>query len=193
VLYYETQPEISQQEIYNFLDTRAGKLDGVVLSGGEPTLYPKIAKFAEKIKAMGFLFKLDTNGSFPDRVIKMHKDGLIDMLGIDYKAPATIYNDIAGANIDKLAQKVQKLIRYAVDNNIPYDIRTTVHKKLLSEAHLIKMRSELDSLGVKNWTLQQFHKTEIIDESLLEEDTYSNIALTNITKKLGDNTYLRGI
>jgi len=191
VLHYDTQPQIQRKEIYNFLKNRKGKLDGVVLSGGEPAMYPGIADFAENIKKMGFLFKLDTNGSFPDRVITMCENGLIDMLGIDYKTSEAVYNDIALSNIDRLAEKVKKLIRYAGDNNISCDIRTTVHKKFHSENLLKIMRSELDLLGVKNWTLQQFHHAEIIDESLLDEKTYSDVELIKIVERLGTNTHLR--
>jgi pyruvate formate lyase activating enzyme len=193
VLHYETQPKIPEREIYDFLESRKGKLDGVVLSGGEPAMYPKIANFAENIKNMGFLFKLDTNASFPDRVIEMCKQNLIDMLGIDYKTTDATYNDIALSKINNLSQKVRKLIKYTVKNSIPCDIRTTVHKKFHSEAVLTEMRSELDAMGVKKWTLQQFNHTEIIDESLLQEETYSDLELIEIAKKLGANTHLRGL
>ena len=193
VLYSDTQPKISEKSIMSFLETRKGKLDGVVLSGGEPAMYPEIADFAKKIKKMGFLFKLDTNGSFPDLVIDMHTNGLIDMLGIDYKATEEKYNDVAVSSIKGLVKKVRKLIKYTVENSIPCDIRTTVHKKFHSVDDLKTIRSELDAIGVKDWTLQQFHHTEIIDESLLEEDTYSDMELFAISKKLGENTHLRGL
>ena len=193
VLYCETQPRISEKRIFAFLESRIGKIDGVVISGGEPAIYPNLSDFTARIKAMGFAIKLDTNGSFPERIISMAENGLIDMLGIDYKATAALYNQVAVSDINGLAEKVQSLIKYAVGKNIPYDIRTTVHKKILSENNLKTMRSELDNLGVKDWTLQQFHHTEVIDASLLEFDTYSDMELFAISRRLGENTHLRGV
>ena len=193
VLHYDTQPKLSDNSVLEFLETRKGKLDAVVLSGGEPAMYPGIANFAKNVKKMNFMFKLDTNGSFPDRVIEMYENGMIDMLGIDYKASESTYNNVANSTTDNLVKKIKKLIKYAVEKKIPYDIRTTVHKKFHSEDVLITMRSELNKLGVDNWTLQQFHRTEIIDESLLKEDTYSDEELFAIAKRLGENTHLRNV
>lgn len=193
VLYHESQPKIPDKEIFRFLERRKGKLDGVVISGGEPTLYGGLADFAKHIKDMGFAVKLDTNGSFPDRVIEMCENGLVDMLGIDYKATEENYQEVADVKIKGLAGKIQQLIKYAVETPIPYDIRTTVHKKYHSQDDLRIIRFELNKLGVKDWTLQQFHPAEIIDEKLLDEETYSDFELFAITKKLGDNTHLRGV
>lgn len=194
VLYYETQPKISEKTIFDFLEKRQGKLDGVVISGGEPTVHKGLADFARKIKERGFAVKLDTNGAKPDMVIQMCEDGLVDMLGIDFKAAAANYQKVAAAQLKNLSGKVKKLIKYAVDNKIPYDIRTTVHKKFHPENNLQAMRGELDELGVQKWTLQQFNdKAEIIDESLMEEDTYSDLELFAISKRLGKNTVLRGM
>ena len=193
VLYHESQPRISENEILDFLEQRRGKLDGVVISGGEPSLYYETAEFAQKVKRMGFSVKLDTNGSHPERIIKMCEDGLIDMLGIDYKAPTYAYNDVTACDIKDISDRIHTLIKHVVDKKIPCDIRTTVHKKFHSPKILKEMREELDELGVEDWHLQQFHPVEIIDESLLEEDTYSDSELTKLSKELGAETYVRGV
>lgn len=194
VLYYDTQPKISEKKIFDFLSSRLGKLDGIVISGGEPTVHKSLEKFTRKIKKMGFAVKLDTNGSNPDLVIRMCEDGLVDMLGIDFKADEANYQKVAASKLKNLSLKVKKLIKYAVDHSIPYDIRTTVHKKLLPEESLKNMRAELDGLGVENWALQQFNnKAEIIDESLLDIDTYTDLELFAISKRLGGKTFLRGM
>lgn len=193
VLYYDTQPKISEKTIFNFLKKRQGKLDGVVISGGEPTVHKGLANFAKKVKEMGFAVKLDTNGSNPDQVIAMCEDNLVDMLGIDFKADEANYQKVAASKLKNLSGKVKKLIKYAVDNNIPYDVRSTIHRKFHSEENIKAMRNELNELGVDNWTLQQFNNTEIIDESLLEEDTYSDLELYAISKRIGNNTFLRGM
>jgi pyruvate formate lyase activating enzyme len=194
VIYEMTQPKISEREVFAFLESRKRKLDAVVISGGEPTLRGgAVAKFAEKVKDMGYLVKLDTNSSFPDKVIEMVDDGLVDMLGIDYKAPAAKYAEVAGVKIDDLAARVAKLIRHALDKNIPCDIRTTVHKRYHSESDLRTMRDELNELNVGKWCLQQFHKVEVIDETLLDEPTYTDTELQTIADNLGNGTYIRGV
>ncbi|OGV39335.1 MAG: anaerobic ribonucleoside-triphosphate reductase activating protein [Lentisphaerae bacterium GWF2_45_14] len=188
----ESQPLISEDEIVSFLERRKGKLDGVVVSGGEPSLRNGLEEFMAKVKRHGFLVKLDTNGSNPERVIAAHRDGLIDALGIDYKAPSLKYNQIANCCTKDLSSKVRRLIKYAVENDIFIDVRTTVHRTLLSMDDLAEMRTELDSLGLKNWTLQQFNPVEVIDDKLLTSKTYSDTELVEISSSL-PNTRVRGL
>ncbi len=188
----ESQPLISEDEFFGFLKKRQGKLDGVVVSGGEPILRKPLLNFVKKIKALGFLVKLDTNGSIPEQVIKIHKEAGLDALGVDYKAPLAEYNKISRCNIPELGEKTLKVIKFAIDNNIFIDVRTTVHKALLSESDLQKMREELSSIGLKTWTLQQFNPGEIIDDSLLGKKTYSDHELLKIADSLGD-TKVRGL
>ena len=194
VVYEKTQPKISEREIFDFLESRRRKLDAVVISGGEPTLRgDAVARFAEKVKQMGFLVKLDTNGTFPEKAIDMIDEGLLDMLGVDYKAPAAKYAEVSGVKLTDLHDRVSKLIRHIISKNVPRDIRTTVHKKYLSFDDLKTMRSELYEMGVDEWVLQQFHKTEVIDESLLDESTYTDRELQAFADKLGPSTNVRGI
>jgi pyruvate formate lyase activating enzyme len=193
VIYEMTQPKISEKEIFSFLSSRIGKLDGVVISGGEPTLREGLAKFAEKVKKMGFLVKLDTNGSFPDKVIEMLENGVVDMLGIDYKAQPSDYPKVTGTKTRDLPERVAKLIKYAVENDIPCDIRTTVHERYHSKEALRCMREKLNTMNVTQWCLQQFHNVEVIDETLQEESTYSDTELQQIADELGNGTYIRGV
>lgn len=189
----ESQPLIPEEEFFDFLDRRVGKLDAVVISGGEPTLQNDYDLFARKVKEKGFLVKLDTNGSMPDKVIECLKNGDIDYLGIDYKATNAKYNQIAYCDDPNLVEKVQGLIKYAVHNNVAFDIRTTVHKSLLSVDDLKEMRKELNELGVKQWTIQQFNPVDIIDDDLIEQDTYSDTELLEISRQLGSDTKVRGL
>jgi len=188
----ESQPLIREDELMAFLESRVNKLDGVVISGGEPSLQPRLPDFAAKIKTLGFKVKIDTNASNPGMVIAMHQAGTIDALGIDYKGPAEIYNKIACSTIPDLAARVHRLLECAVDRHIPLDVRTTVHAALLSEDRLAEMRSELNELGIKSWTLQQFNPVEVIDDGLLLLPTYSDRELLDIAARLG-NTRVRGL
>ena len=189
----ESQPLISEDDFFEFLKKRQGKLDGVVVSGGEPILRKPLLSFIGKIKDMGFLVKLDTNGSMPEKVFKIHNEAGLDALGVDYKAPLDKYNEISQCHhMPELGEKTLEVIKFALDKDIFIDVRTTVHKALLSETDLSKMRGELSSAGLKTWTLQQFNPGEIIDDSLLEKDTYNDLELIKIARGL-DNTNVRGL
>ena len=189
----ESQTEITETEFMNFLDSRSGKLDGVVISGGEPTLRAGLLNFVKKIKAKSFLVKLDTNASQPGKVFTMHHEAGLDAMGIDYKAPKAKYNEVTRCGSRDIAEKVQSVISFAAKENIALDVRTTVHKHLLSITDMKTMRTELSALGVREWTLQQFNPVDIIDESLLEEPTYSDLELLNIAEELGNGTRVRGL
>jgi pyruvate formate lyase activating enzyme len=188
----ESQPLISEDEFFGFLAKRQGKLDGVVVSGGEPVLRKPLLSFIRKIKDMGFLVKLDTNGSIPEQIIRIHEEAGLDALGVDYKAPLEKYNKVSQCHIPGLGEKTLKVIKFAVNKDIFIDVRTTVHKALLSETDLALMRDELSSTGLENWTLQQFNPVEVIDDSLLEKETYSDHELLKIADSL-HNTKVRGL
>ncbi len=187
-----SQPQISEKDFFSFLEKRKNKLDSVVISGGEPTLKGNLLSFSKKIKEMGFSVKLDTNASNSNAVKELHSEKCLDYLGIDFKCPINRYHEMTRINMSNPGEEVQKTISYAVKHEIPYDIRTTVHKALLSEDDLFTMRKELDLFGVKEWTLQQFNPAEILDDDLLKVSTYSNEELINIAKKL-PQTKVRGI
>ncbi len=189
----ESQPLIRESQIMSFLESRVGKLDGVVISGGEPTLQPELPEFAVKVKNLGFAIKIDTNGSTPDIVISMLKAGLIDAMGVDYKGPAEIYNIVARSKIPDLAARVHKLLQYVADHHVPIDVRTTVHRELLSFDKLKEMRDELDALGIRQWTLQQFNPVEIISDELLTIPTYTDRELIDMARVLGGITRVRGL
>ena len=188
----ESQPLINEDEFFKFLEKRRGKLDGVVVSGGEPILRRPLMSFIEKVKNMGFLVKLDTNGSMPEKVFKIHAEAGLDALGVDYKAPLRKYNEISQCQLPGLGEKALEVIKFALDKDIFIDVRTTVHKTLLSKTELREMRRELSAVGLKTWTLQQFHPNEIIDDSLLEQETYGDLELIAIARSLG-NVQVRGL
>ena len=193
VLNPKSQPQLSEQFIFSFLENRKGKLEGVVISGGEPSTHQGLVRFSEKIKSLGYLIKIDSNGSNPDAIADAHGKGLVDALGIDYKTTASLYGGLTRCKTDNVAGLVQKTISYAVNNNIPVDTRTTIHKKLHTPEILMQMRAELNGLGVSAWTLQQFHDTEIIDDTLTCEPTYSDAELIGIARNLGNHTRVRGL
>ncbi|MGE4300906.1 MAG: anaerobic ribonucleoside-triphosphate reductase activating protein [Victivallaceae bacterium] len=188
-----SQPRVTETEFFNFLTSRKSLLDGVVISGGEPTLQPDLPAFCKRIRELGFKFKLDTNSSNPEVIFNIHRETGIDALGIDFKAPAAKYNFLVGNNDPELPEKVKKIIRFAMDNGIEMDVRTTVHRTLLSPDDLKAMYGELKELNVQQWTLQQFNPVEVIDDALPAIETYSDHDLVVIAHELGPEVRVRNL
>lgn len=189
----ESQPRILERELLDFLEKRRGKLDGVVFSGGEPMMQLDLCDFADSVKQLGFNVKVDTNGSFPQMIEKMHCAGVLDALGIDCKGPFADYARHSGNDMEGIAEAVQESIVYAARHHIELDIRTTVHRSLLSVCDLRRMNEELRLLGITAWTLQQFHYAEVIDSDLGLVSTYSDSELLSIAHEIGPHVSVRGI
>lgn len=157
-------------EIFDFLKTRIGKLDGVVITGGEPTLHEDLPEFIQKIKEMGFLIKLDTNGTNPKMLEKLLDTKLIDYVAMDIKAPVEKYNEVVCAKVD--TAKILKSIAIVKSYNVDYEFRTTVVKSQLSPADFEKICEMI--LGCEKYYLQKFVPTKILNKSFLNEKTYSD-------------------
>lgn len=188
-----SQPRVTEKEFFGFLDHRRGLIEGVVISGGEPMLHEDIGEFVRNIRSRDYLAKVDTNGTFPDRVERLLQSVGVDAMGIDYKAPAARYAQLTGTGDETVAERVQKSIRLALEAGIDLDIRTTVHKRLLSEEDLATMHRELTSLGVRQWMLQQYNPVEVIDDDLSKQPTYSDRELVQIARRLGPDVKVRGL
>ena len=129
---------ISEASVFSFLESRKGKLDGLVVTGGEPTLHNDLSEFLAKVKGMGFLTKLDTNGSRPEVVEKVIDAGLADFIAMDLKAPLDNYKRLAGVNV--LQEKLLKSIELISKSGIAHQFRTTVVNKLLSDDDLERIK-----------------------------------------------------
>lgn len=188
-----SQPRVTDKEFFRFLQQRRGLLEGVVITGGEPMLHHDIADFIQRIHDAGYLVKLDTNGTFPAELEALLDIAPVNALGIDYKAPALRYAQMTGRPDDEtIARRVQRSIRTALSRDLELDVRTTVHRALLSEDDLKTMHEELMSLGVRHWMLQQFNPVEVIDDDLPSLPTYSDGELVAIAESLG-HTQVRGL
>lgn len=131
-------------QVLDFLKKRQGLLEGVVLSGGEATLYPGVIKFAQAAKAMGYAVKLDTNGTRPDVVIRLIENGLVDFIALDYKAPGNKFKAVTGIrDFEAFARTLDYLCR----GTLPFEVRTTVHTALLDEQDIAAIMSDLSARG----------------------------------------------
>ena len=192
-----SQPRVTEREFFKFLAARKGLLEGVVVSGGEPTLQKDLPAFLGGIKERGFLVKLDTNGTRPEVLEALLGKHLIDDLGIDYKVPAARYTEVAAdpAQGQEFAAKVAASIKLALASGIVPDIRTTVHRAMLAPEDLKTMWCELAALGVKRWYLQQFNPVEVLADGLEKLETYADSELARIAHSLdaGGGVRVRGL
>ena len=118
------EPTLSPEAVLDFLKSRRGKLDGVCLSGGEPTLQPGLLDMAREIRALGFSLKLDTNGSRPQVLRAMVEAGLLDYVAMDIKNAPDRYRETCGG-VDILPQ-VRESAAFLMGGAVPYEFRTTV-------------------------------------------------------------------
>lgn len=154
---------IDADELNRFLISRVGLLDGIVLSGGEPTLDPSLPLFIKNLRALGFSVKLDTNGSSPQVIRRLIDERLVDYVAVDYKAPISKYAAIAGPFADPFA--VLETIRILCDSKTDYEIRTTVCPEL-TFADLKVMAKELPL--VKRYVLNPYRKPKKYKEMDLD-------------------------
>ncbi|MGI6733714.1 MAG: anaerobic ribonucleoside-triphosphate reductase activating protein [Anaerovoracaceae bacterium] len=166
--------EIRREELFAFLKKRKRFLDGVCISGGEPTLNKELPKLAEEIKDLGLSVKLDTNGTRPDMLRELLESGLVDYVAMDVKGPADKYEQIVRCSVNP--ENIKESARLLTDawhqNGFPCEFRTTVCRELLSEEDIERMIGEYP--GAPAWYLQRFYNPgNILDNS----GTYSAYSL----------------
>lgn len=160
----------TKEKFFSFLQTRIGKLDGVVITGGEPTLQSGLYDFIKEIKQMGFAVKLDTNGTNPKIVEQLLNDNLLDYIAMDIKAPIKKYNLITCSKINR--DNIVKNIELIKNSGVDYEFRTTVIKSQLSFDDFEKIGEMIK--GAKYYYLQKFVPSEILDKNLINEQTYTD-------------------
>jgi pyruvate formate lyase activating enzyme len=171
---------IEEDKILSFLDERKGKLDGVVLTGGEPTLQSEIVEFLERIKRLGFFVKLDTNGSYPERIKELIDRKLLDYIAMDIKAPLYKYSRTTLTSID--TERIVESIHLIMNSGIDYEFRTTVVRSLLSRDDFPKIGEMIKS--AKLFVLQEFRPTKTLDPDFLKETSYTKRELEEISISL---------
>lgn len=159
--------KISRKEVFDFLKKRNGLIDGVCVSGGEPTIHKTLPNLLKAIKKLDLLVKLDTNGSNPAMLSKLIKEKLVDYVAMDIKTSFGRYKEVLGN-----AENVKKSIKILMDSGIGYEFRTTMVPGIVNNEELVEICSALK--GAKKFCIQQFNpKMELIDESLSEKNPYA--------------------
>ena len=182
----------SAEEVLRFLKKRVGVLDGVAVTGGEPLLHPDIDGFLREIKAMGFLIKLDTNGSFPERLIALVEEGLVDRVAVDIKNSPALYAKTVGLERFDLSG-VERTKDYLLSGGVEYEFRTTVVKGLHTKESLIEAAEWIR--GAKEYYLQQFKDSgALIDGAGLGAfDAEEMHALAEAVRPVVPAVQLRGV
>ena len=149
---------MEHDELLVFLSKRKGLLDAVCISGGEPTLQPGLAALLEQIKAMGYLTKLDTNGSRPEVLAELVSRNLLDYVAMDIKNSPDLYSRTAGADVS--LEKIGQSIRFLTQGEVDYEFRTTVVAQLHSSESVTRMGEWAAAIAqdkkIKRWFVQPF-------------------------------------
>ena len=139
---YDTIPV---EELLAFLTKRVGILDGVCITGGEPTLQSDLPQLLRQIKALGYAIKLDTNGSNPQMLKALVKDSLIDYVAMDIKNCPDRYGETVG--LSQMPEGVEESIRFLMEGAIDYEFRTTVVEEFHTEENILAMGQWLSQMG----------------------------------------------
>ncbi len=152
------EKKLEEDEVLNFLKRRVGFLEGVVFTGGEATLYPNLYNFAKKIKEMGYEIKLDTNGLKPHTIYTLVENSLVDYIALDYKAPKEKFYKITSS---RKFEEFEKTLKYLIDKNFNFEVRTTIHTDLLDENDINEIIRDLKQKGYRGiYYLQNFFDVE---------------------------------
>ena len=153
----------SEEEIFSYINKRKGILDGVCVTGGEPLLQPDIIPFLKQLRETGLKIKLDTNGTYPDKLEKIISLGLVDYVAMDIKNSLDSYEKTVGTKI-KLSD-IEKSVKILLEGRVDYEFRTTVVKELHKIEDFIKIGELIR--GAKRYFLQCFKDNEnLIGENL---------------------------
>lgn len=189
----DVPPEFSEEEVLSFFKKRCGILEGVCVTGGEPTLQPEaLEHFLEQIRALGLLIKLDTNGSRPDVIRRLADRGLIDMIAMDIKAGPEHYPVVCGAAGMKL-EPIRESVEWLKSGSVPYEFRTTAVKGLHTAADFEAIGPWI--AGCPHYYIQNYVASDLV----LAPDGFSGFTkeelldFTAIVSPHVGNVSLRGI
>jgi len=155
-------PDFPADELLAELDRRRSFIDGVVVSGGEPTLDPALPELLREIKALDLLVKLDTNALLPDVLQSLIDESLVDYLAVDLKTTVERYDELHHRPVDIAA--LRKGLRIVLNASVEHEFRTTCVPGLVEREDILSMATEIK--GARRWVLQQFMAPHALDENL---------------------------
>jgi pyruvate formate lyase activating enzyme len=160
---------VSVEEVLGYLSCRKNNIEGVVVTGGEPTVHDDLALLLEKIAAIGLEIKLDTNGSDPKILGGLISSGLLSYIAVDIKTSFSKYN-LVSSN-DNISDAVMESVRICMDSGVPYEFRTTCVPGVLEKTDIIKIGEAVK--GARRYCLQQFRPKITFDEAFTNVKPFS--------------------
>ena len=182
-------PNNMEEEFFEFLKKRKGKLQGVCITGGEPTIQSDIIDFIKKIKSMGFLVKLDSNGTRPDVLKKVIDEKLVDFIAMDIKNSPKKYSKTAGTKVD--IKRIRLSVDLIMNSKIDYEFRTTVVPGIHNERDFEDIAYWIK--GAKAYYLQEYRSMKVLDQKLKEKKNTKPIDLEKIKGSIEANFKKMGI
>jgi pyruvate formate lyase activating enzyme len=178
------ETKITEKEVLEFLSTRKGMLDGMVITGGEPTMHDDLLRFIKKVKKLGFLVKLDSNGTNPSMIKEAIKKKLVDYIAMDIKSTMSKYSQTVARPVDVAA--IRKSIQIIISSGVEYEFRTTVIKALIAPEDFHEIGREIR--GARGYFLQKFIPTKILNPQFKKKVTYSDEEFKSFQEIM--NTYV---
>lgn len=184
-------PAYTEDEFFEFLSKRRGILDGVCITGGEPTLQTDLEQFILKIKEMGFKIKLDTNGANPDKLKRLIDNGLLDYVAMDIKNSPENYGKTVGVENFDIAP-IEKSVDILIRGNVDFEFRTTVVKELHTKEDIMSIGKWIN--GEEKYFLQCFIDSgDVIGSGMSGYDKNVMSDLVKLLEKDVPNAQIRGV
>ena len=174
------QMRITEKEFFDFLGERTHMLQGVVITGGEPTMHGDLPAVMERTKSLGYLVKLDTNGTNPVMLHQVVEAGIVDYVAMDIKSPLRKYSATVARPVD--IDAIQSSIDFLLSSPVEYEFRTTVIKGMHAPEDIEEIGKEIK--GAQRYFLQKFIPTKILNPQFIKKTTYSDKEFEGFRKKL---------
>ena len=188
----EKQFDFPEKDAFDYFSSRKNMIEGVVISGGEPTIYKDLPDFISRIKNIGLKVKLDTNGSNPEQVEELLNARLLDYIAVDIKTSLQKYSLVTSQQ--DIEESISKSIRLTMLSKVPYEFRTTCVPKIVEEEDFHLMRQLVK--GAKKYCLQQFKPALTYDKSFQKIKPYEKKELERfqgVLKDFVEEVEIRGI
>lgn len=170
------QVPLDTNDILAFLDRRRGKIDAVTLTGGEPTLHDGLEAFIRDIRQMGYLIKLDTNGSRPEVLKTLIEAGVLDYVAMDIKTCLNKYPDVTHTAVN--TEKIRESIAMIMASGLNYEFRTTAVPSVTQPEDFLALASEIKN--ARRYVLQTFVPINTLDRALCEQKPFTQQAMQDI-------------
>ena len=171
---------ISLEEIVTFLEKRRGKIDAVTISGGEPTLQQDLPVFARRLKDMGYLIKLDTNGSNPFIIESLLDERLVDFIAMDIKTTIPRYSDVVNCPVN--TRNIRKSIHIVMQSEVEYEFRTTLARPYLSPDDVLRIGDTIKT--ARRYALQQCIPIKTLYRGHMKLSSLAAYDVADLEKKL---------